>query len=1377
MKIQKPFFRNALKNIFKNKIQFITVVILLFISSLVLTMCYSATSRINRSYENFISEKNSNLHDFVVDLSSTSYVSSEANEDKINFNKISNSDIRDSLIMDYIVNKLANSEYSIDIDRVETRNFTLSSNKNIKAIGLNPEQKVDKFIVNKGMSLETWKTYSRATNNLTLKWVYLDERFAKQNNIKINDIVRLEDDTYGSSVLVKNSENKDKEFDEIIKQYENQDINMWIDKTQYNSNSWFQVVGFGNSSDYITPIINAQNPLPDYNKECLAYVNPLNFGIDYKYYETIFSNNEYDFKNYTNTKIWYTDNEILNFERLRVLSESDKEIYFVGDIKNNNKAESIKYINNILTNMEFSKDIGLKSNFINSLNPDKSVATLLGDDNYKMSSRTNTFPIVVLLFNIVSYGLMAVILGIGLIILITQLKMQIEKAFGQMGVLISLGYKKMQLILSNSLYPLLITLTGGILGYILGLTFQWLIVILFKKFFAINIEPFSFDWKSCLMSIIGMFIFLEAVTLITCFVMFSKNTTLEMINFEQRSATNKFNLFFKKIFTRGSKKFNLKFAGAILSGSLLKLLAVFSALFVSSTMITIAVIVPNMLNENKKYMYYGDEYDNKVSYYSPMYNSPLSFYKTYNPDASQEDYDSLSASDKINKLINNQTSAKFYTPSNDLGELNNMTYKSFDIDYLKNKDLKLQNGSELLVSSLTGSLWPDLYKYVKQSWLEDKKTFMDVLFDNVKSKEQINDLENLRLFYLKYRNTIGLNLKKDGYFDTQSSFLEKLSEDGGKDNDMITKEEFKNYANYSGSIFIEKNGRIRNDDNYEYSLYDYIDNDMRWLSDAVSICGPIYNWIVAYFRNNLQQSFLQGIYTNMPSNVREIIFREFNKEKGNFNLGFGITPFNNDKEELGTYLNSVINNVGFKVFGINQNGLQKLYNKKNEDIKNLLTEENSIIINETLAKNLNIEVGQTIDVDHIVEYLKKDDKELAIDSWKTDKMDAYDSNKYTSAKNLYKSNVLNQNDNPKGWENTELNQDDTVDPKEKNLVYYSKIDLNSDNKVSPTNMAKQIKDGHIKKANKIISNNYKVVGIANQYGNAKAWIDNQKAIEQAQFEKTKPLLFSLFIKEWLNPQGTVSTDDNFFIQKIKGYEKQNNKNNYESNYKNFVEWTNSNDNYKKYLKLFESEYPMFNYKSSNDSRFTDYSLGVSSIQRYGDYSVFGLKGGKTLTPTEQSYAALSQSSITDAWTRNAVNDVLNRINSTLTTMITIFLMIVMLIGLIVILLTINSVIFKNQKIIAMMKILGYNKTYIMRLFIGIYVPSAVFGSCLGFLAGWFILKSALLSATDSILLPYNFYIWYLVVGVLGTLALYLLSVIISWSALKKVNMLIAVQGG
>ncbi|WP_338984857.1 ABC transporter permease [Spiroplasma endosymbiont of Diplazon laetatorius] len=1375
MKNQKPFFKNAFKNLLRNKIQLITIIVLVFLTSFVFTLSYSSTSRIEKSYENFISEKNSNIHDFIIDLSKSSYVK-DFEKDLFSKN-ISDSDVRDNMVITYLQNKLFDTDLAFDFDRVESRISNLSSEKTLKVFALNPDQKVDKFVVNKGMSIELWKQYTQATNINTKKWVYVNEEFAKANNIKINDIIRIKDDEYGGSIRVEDSETKKVD----LSLYKNIDINSWIGNTKYSSKQWFQVVGFGSTADFSTPVIDETKPLPNTKQEGLIYIDPSNLGLKNVYYESIYPENIFKIDNPETQKIWYTDSELKNNEVISSTSSLDKEVSFVAKFKSRqNIKNSTEMINEYLTNLEKAGEISLYAGYENTLNKSVPIALQRGDARYPFYARTTMLGSTIKGYKLFSYIVMLVTIIIGIVMLVIMLNNQIKKSFGQSGVLLSLGYKKSQLIWSNGLYPLFISVIGGFAGYILGMVMQEMVISIFSNFFSFKLKAFEISWESMLITIFGMFILLEIITLITYFYMFNKFTPLQMINFESRSSTNKFKLAVKSILAR-SKKFNNRFRGAILSGSILKLVSVFSVMLVSSTLISIGAIMPSVLADNKKSTYIKEGYNNQIEYQSPIYNSPTSFYKTYNP---YSDVDKLDINDSAtniwNMYLQNNVSQKIYNPSTDVGALNDMTYKSIDMNYLKNKDLYLDLGEindiptkNNYYKTVIFNLWPDLKNYgLDKYW--NKQQMLSVISSNSKSNEYIDELEKLRQFYLKYRDSVGIQdaIAREGYYLPNNK--NTLSITGGSVKDgkpMISHEDFRKVfvpgSGYSPpTVRIANSGKINGDEPMEKSLYEYRDENEDWTQSRVTVMVPIYNWIMAFMFNNLQQAFLQGIYSQSPSMIKTIIEREYQKEDGNFNTTFGLIPYNKEKEDIGIFLNAYTNDQSLKIYGIKEdNKTQIVKDSKGKDLKNNLFEsENLILINQSLAKRLNLKPGDKVNMTHIINELSYGNEPLNIKTWDTNGLSAKnEKDDYTSASNFYSSSMMKDNGN--GWKNSKIN------PNEDNRVYKSKIDITSSSLVGATEMSKAIAKGDVATTNSTVDFEYTVAGVVNQYGDNKAWINNDLAEEISKYNESKELLFRLFMKEWSNPNSSEKE-----IQKLKSYLNNLNSKSSLSNkelFANFENWTKEEGN-EIYMTLFESEYPLFNYKSSFDESFTDISKGVSTNQKYGDYSMIGLNGG---SDTTTSYPGYSNSSINKAMQIEEALKVMTRINTTANLIIYFVVFVTIFLSAIIILLTINLVISENAKIIAVMKILGYKESYISKLFIGIYVPVAIISSIIGVALAWAIIMLGIHLATPIMVLPLVFKIWYIVPGILGTWLLYTVSNTLSWISLKKVSMLLAVQGG
>ncbi|AKX34029.1 ABC transporter permease [Spiroplasma litorale] len=1363
MNKQKPFFKNSFKNLIKNKIQLVAILVLVLLSSFIFTASFSSTSRIKKSFDNFISEKNSNLHDFVIDLENTTY---ENDYLKDNFKSISDENQKNNMLISYVQDKLLNSQNEFLFDRVETRNFSLSSNKSIKAITLNPYQNIDKFVVSKGMSLELYKNYTRATNDYTKSWVYINENFANQNDIKINDIVRLQDDEYGDSVLVKNSQ----KLKVDLSQYEKKDINLWKPESKYAQQNWFQVVGFGSSADFSTPVISSEKPLPDTKNEALFYLNPENFGYKYFYYDAIYPNNEFNLTEHENRRIWITNAELKANEKLKANSNSDIEVYFVGKFKNDG---DINYLNEVLTSQTKAESIKLYSWFSNKLMSSTKIVYSKNDANYKFSSRVNFINQAIKMFEIIGYIVTGITLLIAIVMLILMIKNDLKKSFPQLGVLISLGYKKSSLLLSTSLYPFFVSIIGGLAGYFIGSSIQEVVVGIFDKFFQINILSFDFSWESILVNIFGIFILLELITLVTYFYVLNSYKPLEMIHYENRKITSKFNLLLKKIFTK-RKKFDSRFKGAILSSSITKLASVFGVIGTSSFLITLGTITPGVLKTNVDKTYNNTKYDNITEYESPIYNSPKSFLKTYNPYSDVKDPKKLSSGELANMIIENNTSNKIYSPSEDLSTLNDLSYKNIDISYLQNFDLKIDFGDikdEEQIKNFSKitimNLWTDLknYKFDKY-W--DKNALIKVLISDSESLEKIEDLESIRLFYLKYKNSIGLkdifkNESRQDYFSEGTNYVKTGINDELRPN-IIGDKELKVVGATNPLIEFTEEGTINNDDSLSTSLYD-IKDSLVWKDQRINTIVSIYNWFQVHFYNNFQQAFLQGIYNNSPTRVKEYLLKNYSDPDGYYNVGFGTIPYNYKSDDIGILINSTIDNLQTKVYGVEKdNKTLNLVNRNGENLINSVFEdENNILVNESLAKRLNLSVGSDLNVNHLINALNYKNQELSIDSWDTNSLDAFDKTGNTSPWELYNNSIFSKGDQKvSDWKNKTINDEGT---QTEDYVYKSNIDLTSENMVGPTLMSEALSNGSINKKINNVEKKYKVVGIVDKYGDNQAWINNDTAKKVSGFDKSEKLLFNLFMKEWENPKDKVGLEN--LITFIK--DNKTNANAFES-FKEFIKEPENN----KFNNLFKNEYPIFNYKTSLDESITDITKGVSTIQLYGDYSMFGLNGGST---NQKTYNAFSKGSINNLSAVNEAKKVLERINNTVNSIIFLVIFVWTLLSAVIILLTINLVISENKKIISSMKVLGYKDLYIAKLFIFIYVPVVIVSALLGFALCYLAFYFALKTIYSTIVLPLVFQWWYFIPGIFGSWLLYVFSVNLSWFSLKRLNMLHIILGG
>ncbi|ASP28136.1 ABC transporter permease [Spiroplasma corruscae] len=1363
MKNQKPFFKNSFRNLTKNKIQLVAILFLVLLTSFIFTACFSSSSRINDSFQLFNSNEKSNIHDFVIDLDGTSY---QNNYDNDKFKNVSDAEQRNNLIINYVQDKISDTENSFNFERVETRNFSLSSDKTIKAVSLNPYQTIDKLVVKEGMDLNTWKNYTLATNNYTKKWAYVSENFAKENNIAINDIVRFQDDDYGTSILVKDSEKKSVD----LSKYELKDINLWIDNSEYSQENWFQVVGFGNSADFSTPILSKEKPLPNTKNEGLFYVNPENFGYKLTFYDKLYPDNEFNFTNHENKRIWYTNGELKGKETLKANSSTDIETYYVGKFDNKNASTTI--INSYLTDLDVAKNINLYAIFDKKNTSNNKIVYSLNDNDYKFHNRTNFINTTLKYFKIVGLIISGITLFIAIIMLFLMIKNDLKKSFAQIGVMISLGYKKSSLLLSTSIYPVFVSLIGGLVGYFIGSGLQEVVVNIFNQFFQIEITSFSFSWVSFMVNILGIFVFLEAVTLITYFYVLNFYKPLEMIYFEHNKNTTKFNLALKKLLTN-RKKFDSRFKGAVLSSSFTRLLSVFFVITTSSFLLTLGTIFPGVLKSNIDKTYGSTKYDNMVEYTSPLYNSPKSFYKTYNPSSTIDSLEDKSSLDIANMFIENNIKNTSFSPSKDLTSLNDLTYKAIDINYLKDFDLSIdsipnQNNDEQVENyrKLTiMNLWKDLKNYKLDKYWK-KESLLKVILNPKLAEENIEDLESIRIFYFKYKNSIGLddvfkNPKRSTYFITDTNILDTSKDN--KNKNLITSDDINVSEVNIPPIELTENGSIDNDETLSTSLYNYLGGS-DWEERVITSIVTVYDWFQAQFYNNFQQAFLQGIYNNSPAIIKENIRENYYSNNGNYNIGFGVIPYNEKTDDIGIYINSLIKDQSVKVYGIKEdNKTLNLTNTKGDNLLNdLFTNDNSILINQSVAKRLNISIGDIIDVNHLVDVLNNKSNELDINTWDMTSLSAKNKNDdYTSFNNFYDNSVFDTKHSD--WKNESINNDKLT--YKNNEVYSSNLELSSETIVGPNMMTDDLSKGIISKQNLKVSQNYKVVGIVDKYGDNAAWINNEQAKIITKYDLSEKLLFNLFMKEWENPKDTNGLSD--LISFIKN---NINKNDAFDNFKTFTK----DEATKKYWKLFENEYPLFNYKTSLDTTVTDITNSASTMSSFGDYSMFGLNGG---TSNERNYSSTSSNSIDNLVSVPEAKKILQRINSTIVSIIFAIVLVWLCLSAVIILLTINLVINDNKKIISSMKILGYKDIYIAKLFIFIYVPIVIVSAIFGFIVCYFAIAALLSLFYSSIVLPMIFLWWYFIPGVIGSWLLYIVSVNLSWFSLKRLNMLHIVMGG
>lgn len=1335
-------FKNAFKQALRNKIQLIGLIVLVLLSSTIFSIMQTSISRVEKQYDNLVIS--SNLHDFVIDLSNT-------NEKKQPSVPGKDPNVSDE---QYVIREINNSlgslpnNLSFKWDRVEARTVQLNNNGNpltLKLIAAKESAKVDKLVISEGDSIGQNPNYLTPAS----KQVVINQQFAQKNDLKIGDVIRVQEDNLGSSLKV----------------------NYNINDPKYKNYDWLQIVGFGASADFTTPIIDQSTPIPNKAKQGIIYVDPLQFGLSPKDADS-------------NSVLWsYNKSK----ELITISSQLDQEIYYVGKFNNesNNNQNTINLISQ-----------KLRTYYVSSSDANDALVYKLGDAKYKFNSRTATLPKTIRSFTILLILLLTIILFITGITVVLVTYKNIDNAKPSIGILKSLGYSNWKILITSLAYPMIASIIGTILVFLPASGLQIIIVNTFANYFNLNFGKFIFNAFGFLYCLILVFGFSSLIAwLISSLVVIKK--PIDLIHNVVKSRDSHLTHWIKRVSKK--RKFLTRFRLALFTSSIGKMTAVALTMFLGTTLMSGAVIGPKIMSDNKTVSYSGMNYKNLVKYTSPVYNSPYSFYKTYDPlqkpwgyftntstdtttgknyvyqfpnrndgksetSSSQVSYNIYDETAYIKNLLSGNINSEAYAPMApnpvESGAVENLSVGSLSFLYGKMMTKSFLNGldnsnsSNPLLSLMISMIWPDA-------------TDINNIVNTGKDIFTPATYKSLRNFYIKYRSGINMNLnpkfqnsdKTLNYNTLKSS----LSTDIGSWTGDNAKENANELESYVNSFNFDTS-----DSKYPFHIQgeNQIINDITPPNNMNQLISNIIIWYYSLFYNRPGQIIEQGAYELSPYFIRENVSKAFEDLNKQFNISFGVVPFNNQTDELGTYFTGTPDNIKFNnsvypftVYGIqdskelNKPSMMQLYNSKGQNLNGLLVQNYNqqrgdknnpvnIVINQTIAKQLGLKVGQQFTMTANGKVMEENGKPLG-------------------GNNL---NDINAIDSETGNETPELNNNVTM--LLQNLGFNSSTDLNSDaysglpqlGVNSPMTAAVTSGSVTLNQINK--SSNFKVVGIYNGYGQPAAYISKDNADQILNYNQTKDSFYQFFRKEWENYG--QKTKDNFNIDFSQ-------LNHYDS-YKDFIKAVKNPETSSRLQKLnvmFNSEYPIFNFKYSNNSEIYDITQAFSVTQSYGDYSQVGLNGGPGgIKPNGVGSAS-------QIMPLSVQKGILNQITDLVDAILTSFVVFALLISFFIILLTSDLIIYENRKVIATMKTLGYSDHKITNIVIGMYLPVVIFMFIIAFPVAWFIVQFVVnyLAMHSSWVLPLFFVWWLPVVVGLIVLAIYVTTFIIEWNSLKKVKIL------
>lgn len=984
----------------------------------------------------------------------------------------------------------------------------------------------------------------------------------------------------------------------------------------------------------------------------------------------------------------------------------------------------------------------------------------LYDKNYDFYGRTNSFSMELKIFKVFIFLVMLILFAITGIILFLITKKNISYMHNQIAILKSEGYRNYHIMFSLLAIPVLILSFSIILIFPFIFFSQLIANNVIERIASVYLAKINYAYIFLMFILIFLIFsaFLFLIILISGYFLVSKPPL--KILYKKDKLTP---LWIIKLIKKPYKKahFNTRLQISILSQSIGKLLVVSLTIFISGILLSLSVIGPQLMINNKNELVAGKKFNTEVHYNSPIWNSPYSFYKTYNSGLSNY-YNIPKIGTDFKDIFNNQdnmsSSVYCLDPTNNplfnALKLVNLQYRNISLNFLKQFNDNFDK-SMLLPYNMTKTAWNE-YENLNKA-LNDSINYIDnKSLDEKLLKDSYN---NYRNFYLSFKNTINLTISPFLKFTNTINNTSINSLDFSKMYDLLKEkanksgyelpDAIKNFQKISKFFddnpknFVNNKMQILNDKNFiQYSYKDLLRKYHDGLKQAINFTKQMNTIFISCYWERFPQLILQRLYSEMPSSIKTILLDKWNNSNYNFNFAFGLAGYNYKQDVLGTMLNVLSkNNFNFNVYGIDSkfSNFIDLKNNKNENLyKKIDSNQNeknniyNIVINQTIAKKLNLNVGFTYNFSFLNKSLKSYDSTISLVKKNEPSFD-YDSDIFTKDHDLrsYKYSKLKYNDNGN------YNKPYDTDP------FGTK----------PTESKEYISNGkwHIDSESKNI--NFKVVGITKFYGQPVAYINNNDANKILKYDKSQDFFVNQFMKEWKN------TD----VIKFKSLNKEI------KNYKQLVENTKQST-----LTFFNNEYPIFNYKLSKSNNLFDLKDAVQTSNLYGDYTAYGLNGGTYVNDKNKKTKYIGQgiSSINYLLSKDMFLSLYDNLNKIPTICLSIFFFLLISISFIIILLTSSIVFDENSKSILTMKTLGYNSRFVVKTFFSFYFPIVLFFALIGTFTsiGLIIPIINLINKTHNFYIPLNIS-WYIpfIIVLAFILLVYFFSLVANFIKIKKFN--------
>ena len=1395
--------KNSFKNAFKLWPLLLGLTLLILVFSLVVSLMSGISNQVIGNYNHLALA--SNLRDVVGDVPSTLFVKTSTDDDS---GSVPKNNVEAQEYYFYQLSRqyaYANPKLSFSWSRTEGRNFSGIQNDNhnltikavVKTTPDSSKYRVDQLAISQGHGIQS------------VHQTVIDATFGKKNHIMIGDIIRFQEDSLGSQLLVKSKlNNMDHLNAGLVDTISNLDDPNDNYQKLYSTYKWFQVVGYGESIDYVMPIIDQSTPLPNKKTELIAYIDPVNFGL---------------FKDPKSAQgLTYFDQ---NQSLLTAANSQDSEAYF--SLKFNNT--SLKKISkldlhqmnvDLLTLMGRDKDAS-----------DEGYHPILfknGDQAYQYAGRTASIISTIKIYQLLSGVILIVVLVVTIFTIVLVTQKQIDGTRSQVGTLKALGYYKREIVWNYVALPLMSSWFGGILGFIVAQFVQIPINKLFTDHFNLDLSAWTFDIAAFMVVVLVMWIFVTAVTFLIAYLTMNDDV-VNLVYATKASKISQFGYFIKSL--TNNRPVEVKLRSALFGSSEGKISGVGFVVLLSTILMTITFAAPTLLKNNQIAAYQGIKYQQLVEFDTPIYNNPYTFMKTYDAKVTSK-ATTFNYSQVLNKITSQPLTAQ---GSYDLDKITQQLLTAkipneyYDLEFATQPDgvvnplqvmtanLRMLNSYSVVLSTQYFHLLADFAQLDPFGWniLSNQWIGYLDLINQIQAVSSAGDelsqaiayFNILKSFYQVYTQTIGLVITKD-YYDNPDNLELTYDEQITAFNNKIKSgnldwfETFKNEYRGSSRSFGDYLTTLQPNPNFSLTTSTYLDDQgieittpigaNHILSDKNSLSGnerfvdqylsadaaqiiqtngaikgleiiksylaDYLGWYDAYFSQRAGTAIVQTGFTRAPYFVQQYFKKAYyaNENDQVYNLSFATIPYSPDSEQLGVKLSMESinpNPLAFNIYGVENNGKFIDLQNNHHDLMPLLfsgdlidDEATPIIVNQSLAKKLHLKTNQVIDFNRLY-----------------DEMENYTS----GSKTAYKISDWNQNDpREEGGDGfVTTSSMDSLSTTLKNPITgkqekISAGSLNIDN--TPGQVYQNYLEGDVGFESKKAKTTFRIVGIADTYGTPQGWIANTQAKALMNYDQAQAYLWDhLFAPQFAKTFASTT--------KIKfPYDLRN------LTYKEFktLFLLDDNNNYYQVAKnidlIFNNAYPIFNFKYSMSNDIGDIRAGIATYSKLGDYSPIALNGGIV---KDKTYDGIGLGAISSLTPIQISQDILKQITNMILGILVMIILLVIFITFVIVMLTTSLIIKDNVRFIATLKVLGYKNTTIVNMVLGMYAVMIVIAFSIGYVGGWFSLTGIInnLALHTNFVVPiiYPAFLIFAVIG--GVAGIYGITFLIGYRYVTKTN--------